>query len=199
MENVEKEPVETQMETVEIKNDELKDIKEQNMREKEVIKIETLLMILKNLLISNTEDNNILNKFTIKLNANEKEILLKILAYSPNVLNNIEETMKRIVIDSKIDSKDVPDIILCIKELYQLIYTFKTYKMDTKKRCELCATFVKLIIYILVEERIIKIDEDKKSEFLSTTNVLVDSAINLIGLSKMIKPTRCIKKLFSKK
>jgi hypothetical protein len=160
----------------------------------------SLLMLLKTLLIEEQElSSNILNKFSIKLSENDKVILSKILEHSPKVFDNIEEAMKKIIVDGKIDSKDLPYILVCIQELYQLIYTFKTYKMDTKKRCELCATLIKMVIRILVEERIVKLDEEKKVEFLSNTDFLVDSAINLIGLSKLIKPNGCIKKLFGKK
>jgi uncharacterized protein (DUF1778 family) len=159
----------------------------------------SLLMLLKKLLIEEELSSSILNKFSIKLSENDKVILSKILEHSPKVFDNIEEAMKKIIVDGKIDSKDLPYILACIQELYQLIYTFKTYKMDTKKRCELCATLIKMVIRILVEERIVKLDEEKKVEFLSNTDFLVDSAINLIGLSKVIKPSGCIKKLFGKK
>lgn len=158
-----------------------------------------LLGILKMIISENVEVSNIMNKIGIKLGSNEKEILMKILEHSPETFEKIEISMKKIVLDNKIDSKDVPEILFCIQELYQMIYKFKTIKLDTKKRCELCATIIKFVIHILVEERIIKIDEEKKVEFLSSTDILVDSAITLIGLSKIIKPAGCLKKIFNKK
>jgi hypothetical protein len=162
--------------------------------------VKSLIHFLKNLLVDNNDiSNNILSEINIKLNEQEKEILSKILKYTPEVFDNIEAAMKRIVEDNKIDTKDTSDIIICIQQLYQLIYNFKTYKMDTKKRCDLCASLVKFTIHILLEERIIKVEEDKKNEILKNIDVLVDSAINLIGLSKMIKHTSCVKKLFGKK
>jgi len=161
--------------------------------------IKSLLMLLKVMLIEEELSGSILNKISIKLGENDKVILSKILEHSPKIFDNIEESMKKIVIDGKIDSKDIPDIFICIQELYQLIYTFKTYKMNTEKRCELCARIVKMVIHILIEEGIIKVKDDKKIEFLSNTDVLVDSAINLIKLSKIIKPIGCVKKFFLKK
>ena len=159
----------------------------------------TLLIILKTLISENDEFNNMMNKISIKLGNKEREFLIKILEQFPETFEKIELSMKNIVSDNKIDTKDVPDMLSCIQELYQMIYKFKTNKLDTKKRCELCATIIKFVIHILVEERIIKIDEERKVEFLSSTDILIDSAISLIGLSKLIKPTGCFKKLFGKK
>lgn len=202
MENVELKDVEPQEVIIKENTNDIKELENLTAKSEENILLEnkkSLLVLLKTMLIEDQElSGSVLNKINIKLNEKDKEILSTILEHSPKVFDNIEEAMKRIIVDNKVDSKDIPDLLFCIQELYQLIYMFKSSKMDTKKRCEICATIVKMSIHILVEERIIKVDDDKKVMFLYNIDCLVDSAINLIGLSKVIKPSGCLKKLFGK-
>ena len=47
----------------------------------------------------------------------------------------------------------------------------------------------------MVEERKIKIQEDKKKELLDLDDKLVDSCISLINFSKLLKRTSCLQKL----
>ena len=134
------------------------------------------------------------NKINIKLNKNELNILTHILKYSPDFLSEIEKVIIEIVKDNKIDSNDIPNLIILIQKLYELIYNSKKVKYDTKTISNICGNTLKFIIYIMVEERKIKIDEDKKPEVLILTDKLIDSCISLLTLSKVLKGTSCLPK-----
>ena len=102
------------------------------------------------------------------------------------------ETIK----DGKIDSKDIPNLIIIIQSLYQFIYSLKDVKFDAKKRADITASSLKVILRLLVLERKIKIDEENQEEVLSQINTLIDSCISLLNYSKSLKPKRCLKKIF---
>jgi hypothetical protein len=133
----------------------------------------------------------IIKKINIQLNKNEINVLTHILKYSPNFLNEIEKVIIEIVNDNKIDTNDIPNLIILIQKLYELIYNSKQVKYDSKKIADVCGNTLKFIIYIMVEERKIKIDEDKKLEFLILTDKLIDSCISLLNLSKVLNGSSC--------
>ena len=109
-------------------------------------------------------------------------------------MNEIEKVIIEIVKNNKIDTNDIPNLIILIQKLYELIYNSKKVKYDTKTISNICGNTLKFIIYIMVEERKIKIDEDKKSEFLVLTDKLIDSCISLLILPKVLKGTSCVPK-----
>jgi len=133
----------------------------------------------------------IVKKINIQLNKNEINVLTHILKYSPDFLNEIEKVIIEIVKDNKIDTNDIPNLIILIQKLYELIYNSKQVKYDSKKIADVCGNILKFIIYILVEERKIKMDEDKKLHFFILTDKLIDSCISLLNLSKVLKGSSC--------
>ena len=64
-------------------------------------------------------------------------------------------------------------------------YNLKDIIIEVNKRSETCATILKFIIHTLVEERKIIIEEDKKVEFLSQFDRLIDSCISLLNFKRM--------------
>jgi hypothetical protein len=134
-------------------------------------------------------------KIDIKLNNNEVDVITNILKYSPEFLNDIEKAITEIIKDSRIDANDIPNFIIIIQKIYELIHNAKKFKYDSKKIADVCGNILKFIIHIMVEERKIKIDDDKKIVFLELTDKLIDSCINLLILPKLLKGTNCLRKL----
>jgi hypothetical protein len=96
-------------------------------------------------------------------------------------LTDIEKATIQIIKDSKIDSKDIPNLIVVIQRIYQFIYSLKNVKFDAKKRADITGTSLKYILHLLVLERKIKIDEEKQEEFFTQTDALIDSCIGLLS------------------
>lgn len=142
------------------------------------------------------ENEDIKNKFSIKLTSEITSIINNIISITPNTLTDIEKAVVEIIKDGKIDSKDIPNIIVVIQRIYQFIYSLKSIKLDAKKRADITGELMKYLIHILVLERKIKIEQDKQSEFLTQTNVLIDSCVDLLSYSKSLKTKGCIKKIF---
>jgi len=149
--------------------------------------VELLGKILKNKMKNNTG---------ITLSEDVVLIVLKLLKTAPSYFNNVEKTFVEIVKDNKIDSSDMPNIIVLVQELYELIYKNKDTKLDSKKRGDACASTLKFLVHTLVEERIIEINKDKKTVFLSTTDKLIDSFFGLVNLHKELKNIKMCTKRF---
>lgn len=148
-------------------------------------------------LVKKSLENEEMNKkISITLTPEVITIINNIISLSPNTLTDIEKAAVEIIKDGKIDSKDVPNIVVIIQRIYQFIYSSKNVKFDTKKRADVTATTLKYILHFLVLERKIKIDQDKQEEFFTQTDLLIDSCISLLSYSKSLQTKGCLKKLF---
>ena len=135
-------------------------------------------------------------KTQINLTPELIEIVKKILSASPDCFNDIEKAVNEIIKDGKIDSKDIPQFIIVVQNLYQIIYGLKDIKLDAKKRSEFSATVLKYIVHLLVVERKIQVEEEKETQFLTDCDALIDACIGLLSFPKSIKTKGCLKKLF---
>jgi hypothetical protein len=152
----------------------------------------TLLEILKSTLIN--EEN--LNKISVKLNPEMINAINRIMSLTPDTFNDIEKAVSEIIKDGKVDSKDVPQLIVLVQRIYQLIYGLKDLKLDTKKRTEFTSSILKFILHVLVLEEKIKIDQEKQEQFLKDCDILIDSCVSLLSFPKSLKVKGCLKKLF---
>lgn len=136
------------------------------------------------------------NKISIKLTPEIINIINKIISLTPDTLNDIEKAAIEIIKDGKIDTNDIPQFIIVVQKIYQIVYNIKDIKIDAKKRSEFTATFLKFVIHLLVQERKIKIDNDKQEEFLKSCDILIDSCVGLLSFPKSLKTKGCLKKFF---
>jgi len=116
-----------------------------------------------------------------------------ILSVSPDTFNDIEKAIGDIIKDGKIDSKDIPQFMIVVQKIYQIVYSLK----DTKKHSEMTCSVLKFVVHLLVLERKIIIDEDKETQFLTDCDLLIDACIGLLNFPKSIKTKGCLQKLFS--
>jgi hypothetical protein len=136
------------------------------------------------------------NEIGIQITPEIIRVINNIISLTPNTLTDIEKAIVEIVKDGRIDSKDIPNLIVVVQIIYQTIYNLKNVKFDAKKRADITSTSLKYLVHILVLEKKIKIHEDNQSEFLAQTDALIDSCISLLSFSKSLKTKGCFKKLF---
>lgn len=148
------------------------------------------------LVTKSLENEEMIKKISIPVTPEITSIINNIISLTPNTLTDIERVMIEIIKDGKVDSKDIPNLILVIQILYQFIYSLKDIKLDSKKRAEVSSSLLKYLIHLLVLERKIKVNEDKQALFLTQIDALIDSCISLVTLSKNLKTKGCLKKLF---
>ena len=135
-------------------------------------------------------------KLNIQLDDKTQTIITKILQFSPGFLSEIESVLIEIIKDNKIDSHDIPNLIVLVQKLYELIYKAKNIHLDGEKTAEVCGTLLKFMVYKLVEERKIKIDEANQDALFALTDKLIDSCIGLLKIPYLINGTGCLKKIF---
>ena len=155
---------------------------------------ETFVELIKKILLSDEEKK----KYSITLTSENLDVINKIISLTPNTFNDIEKAIKDIISDGKINSNDVPQLIVLVQRVYHVIYELKNTKFDSKKRAEISANVIKFIIHVLVEERKIKIEKANEEEFYKQTNLLIDSCVSLLSFPKSIKTKGCLKGLFGK-
>lgn len=133
------------------------------------------------------------SRLSVNLNNETVRIVEMLLNNSPNIFNEIDEAITNVVKDNKIDSNDIPNLIVIIQKLYSEIYNLKTNKANrTRFTCEI----LKFVVHLLVNEGKIKIEEDKRAEFLAHSDALIESCVGMLSFPKSLKPKGCIKKLF---
>jgi hypothetical protein len=152
---------------------------------------EKTLLILVNESLSSEE---IKNKLSIKLTSQDISFISKIISLTPDALNDVEKALNDIIKDGKIDSKDIPQFIVIIQRIYQIIYNFK---LDSKKCMEITATILKYIVHLLVLERKIKVNNEQQPEFLKESDALIDACVGLLSFPKSIKIKGCLKRFLN--
>ena len=111
---------------------------------KSKVEPESIVLLLLQLLSSNEK----IKKLNFDLSEDTKNVLYKLIYFSPDFLNEIDKLVKEIIKDNKIDSNDIPNLILLIKKLYELIYKLKEIKLDDSKKIEICSTILKFLMFL---------------------------------------------------
>jgi hypothetical protein len=149
-------------------------------------------------IVKKTIENEVVNdKIKMILSPEVKNVINNLISLTPDTLTDIEKAIVDIVKDNKIDSKDIPNLIIVIQRIYQFIYSLGANKFDAKKRAEITAASLKFVIRVLLLNDKIKLNPEKtQEEFLNQIDVLIDSCVGLLSFSKTIKTPRCLKKIF---
>lgn len=149
------------------------ELEEVNLETKE--KLVNLTSLLADLLI----DKSKLEKIKIDLNLDGKfvELLKSINLLFPNLFTEMDESLKDIVSDKVIDSKDVPKLIVLIKNVYKKFNDSKEFKKINNISVGDSINFIKNLLLLLIELEYIKVD-DKDSVVL-----IIDLCIDLLTTS----------------
>mgnify|MGYP006093553763 CR=1 FL=1 len=147
------------------------------------------------LLKQSIDDSNFEYKFQLTLDNDVVDMFHKIMALSPNSFVDIQKSLSAVVLDGKINSEDIPHLIVLLKAMYQTINAVKNSKVSSTKMTELVGGVIKLTFHVLVKEGKVKIDDDKHCVFLDQFDELVDSCVSLLSFAESLKPVGCFKKL----
>ena len=168
-----------------IKEEELPDFTDKTLTE-------VFLYIIKKHVEEKMDSKKYYTKIGIHLSKDVVEIINKIIDKNPSLLSEIENSVKEVVKDNKIDANDIPDFINIVQILYERLHNTKDLLLDNNKLSETCATILKFIVHTLVEERKIVIEEDKKPLFLAQFDKLIDSCIRLLNFNAYVPQLCCV-------
>ena len=139
-----------------------------------------LITLLQGYITSETTVSNI----SFQLNAEKSSFFLQLMKQFPEFFRDMEDTLKNIVQDNVIDSKDIPQIIILIKKLYELMHKLRDTTITPNQIAEFSSYIVKMIIYICVAEKIIKVEDANKEYFFETVNNVIVSCLELLQLAE---------------
>jgi hypothetical protein len=143
------------------------------------------------LIILKQENSIYCKKIGITISKDLTKIINKIIELNPQLLSDIEQSIKNVLKDGKIDSNDIPEFILIIQILYERLHNNKKLKITNKNIIEICSTIVKFVIRTLIEERKIEIDIEKKSVIIEQLDKLIDSCMCLLNFDNVLMPKGC--------
>ena len=193
------EEIKTQVEgKIEEKIEENKEKVEEQV-EKIVEKVEEIIPDFTNktipemfLIILKQQENSVYcKKIGITISKDVIEIINKIIELNPQLLGDIEKSIKEVLKDGKIDSNDIPEFILIIQILYERLHNNKGFKITDKNIIETCSTIIKFVIRTLIEEGKIEIDTEKKTVLIEQLDKLIDSCMCLLNFDKILIPKGC--------
>ena len=118
--------------------------------------------------------NSDLQEYNMDISPKLKSILEKLLNEF-KYFDQVEEYLKAIIKDNKLDAKDVPIVMLLLTELYERLQTFSMEDI----RSEDCADLLKIMFEIAIKEKIIKIASEDL-DLLSAIYNIIDTSVKLI-------------------
>lgn len=153
-----------------------KEDKKEIVEEKSDESIKTFLQLFEIFL---NKDQNSLVKFNIKLTPEIQKYFLLLCKESPDLFGVFEETLKRIILDDKINTKDIPDILLLVSKVYNTIK--KNKGVPTVDPYELIKSLLHVVFVVYLETNKIE-----NSLLLLDLLNIVDSAIDLIKITPIV-------------
>ncbi len=154
-----------------LKNDVENKVNEIESEKNAVLEDMTNLAKLVALLLS--QDDR-MKKYNLPVSDEAKLVLSKLLSID-HYFDDVEDIMKDIVRDNKIDARDVPKIMLLLTELYKMLQQIKDVKFDEK----LCGEILKTLFNIALKEELIPIAE-QDIELFECLYDIVDTSITLM-------------------
>jgi hypothetical protein len=143
-----------------------------------------LLQLFQDLLVINRSK---LDNFSIKLSDNMQKYILVLMKDNSAIFSDIENTLKRIIVDKRIDSKDIPDLLIIVGKIYEIVYKSKNIKNK--------AEYFDLIKNLLFSAFVLYIEnnvEDGK-EMIDAVMKIIEACIDLIKLKSSLKVSKFCK------
>jgi len=152
-----------------------------------------IIELLQNYITSGATISNI----SFELNAEKSALFLQLMKQFPEFFRGMEDILKSIVQDNVIDSKDIPQIIMLIKKLYELMHKLKDSKITPNQIAEVSSYIIKMVIYVCVAEKIIKVEDANKEQFFMIVNHVIVSCLELVQLAEQVTHLSSNKTCFS--
>jgi hypothetical protein len=132
--------------------------------------VSTLSNLVFDLIKEKIGDKEFIQK--IKLNEESIKVINLILGSNTTIFNDLSKHIKDVISDKVIDINDIPSIILIIKDIVN-INTKQINKLKLTR--EQVITFIKNVLFILIESETIKV-KDKQ-----TVEQLIDLSVQLLS------------------
>jgi len=130
---------------------------------------------------------------SMNLTPDEVNFLKQILSSSPSSLQNIENSLNKIISDNKINAEDIPEFLQLIKDVHDLIINTNNksnnHLFTGSQLVTLSANIIKFIIPIILKKN--GVNDEKLGQ---TINAIIDSATTLLLFIPQIDKVKC--KLF---
>jgi hypothetical protein len=127
---------------------------------------------------------NLLNLERIKVCGNAAKIVDQVMKHSPEFVQEMARVIVEIVKDNKIDARDIPQLLVLIQQMYDLVH--RKMELDTEAIATSCGAILKGVLHSLVEDQIIRVDET----VVVLLDTLIDTSIGLLQ-SPLVKKRRC--------
>ena len=149
------------------------------------VEVNKKLVALQKLLNDPDTEKNLLE---IKgLTEDQKEVLKTLIAKNEPLVQHLITLMEEITKDNVINAKDIPFLILFVKDLYVFLYSIKKdLKLNSKQIQEIIPVLVKFLITYLLKENV-----DLPSEESLLIEQIVDSTINVLLATTNLKISSC--------
>jgi len=150
----------------------------------------TLFLMFQDLLVHNVSK---IEEYKIVLPNEMRKYLLVIMKHNKEIFDDIENSVKKILADERIDSNDIPELLLVIAKLYEIVYKSKHIK-NKKDYYDIVKTCIHLSFVLYL-----KYNNISNDDIVSSMSKIIDSSIELIKLKTSIKtPSKLANfKLFS--
>lgn len=186
------------MSTEEVKSEEVKSEEVKLEEPQQSVAVEKTIVEIVKLALSNEEHKK---KISIELTPQAIFLINLIISHTPNTLLDLEKATMEIIKDSKIDTKDIPQFIIIVQRIYQIIYNSNNangqrFKYSSNFRIQLTKMVAKFLIHVLIEEERIKVEDQKKAELIKQCDDLIEACASLIMFPKSLKKKGCLKSIF---
>jgi hypothetical protein len=116
------------------------------------------------------------SKYNVVISPKIKSILESLLKDN-QYFSKVEEHLKNIIKDGKLDAKDVPIVMLLLTELYDRMKNLSLKNLDTAT----CGDVLKIMVEVAIREKIIPVSQ-KDVELVSCMFAIIDTGIRLIQM-----------------
>jgi hypothetical protein len=139
------------------------------------------------------------SKINIRLSDKMQGIITTLIETNPTLFKEFNATLLNIIKDGKIDSADIPEFVILVQKVYEIVYISKQINVSKEELADSCGIIAKFVVHTLIEKDYVKMDKERKVVFLSEIDNIIDVCVSLIKVSKTLKTPGCIKKLFGAK
>jgi hypothetical protein len=145
-------------------------------------------------LVESFLNENKLHTLSIQVSPEIQNFLLLLCKEQSCFFSDVEISLNKIILDNKIDTKDIPEIILLVTKVYEIITTDTTVfsKVDTKfDPYELIKTILNMVFTLYIETNKVQ-NKQLATELLKIIDVSIDliklKSINLSKIGPNIGP-----------
>jgi hypothetical protein len=161
----------------------------ENIRDDVEKKVEDLLTVTFLQLFENFLKED-LSKFNIKLTPEIQQYFSILCKEQPDLFGDFEKSLKQIILDDKIDTKDIPEIILLVSKVHKVLIAKHTRPIVD--HYELIKTLLNLVFVVYIQT-----NKMENKQLIEDLIKIIDVSIDLVKLSPLKKNMKsCLFKCF---